>query len=173
MFQQEYSWLYNIVPPRTIREALNLYNTEEIIGPSHNPIILGWARECGIAYDSDEIPWCGLFVAVVVKRSGWPIVSIPLRARSWINFQAPASTPSLGDVMVFSRNGGGHVGFYVAEDENTYHILGGNQSNRVNITRISKDRFLGARRPIWKIGQPESVRPYFIRSNGNISTNEQ
>jgi hypothetical protein len=54
-------------------------------------------------------------------------------------------------VLVFwrgKRNGSlGHVGFYHSEDSQSYHVLGGNQSNSVNLTRIGKDRLLDARWP--------------------------
>jgi hypothetical protein len=49
--------------------------------------------------------------------------------------QAPAA--ALGDVLAFVRNGGGHVGLYVDEDASAYHVLGGNQSDRVSITRVA------------------------------------
>ncbi len=65
----------------------------------------------------------------------------------------------------------GHVGFYWAEDETCYHVLGGNQSDRVSITRIRKSRLLAAR---W----PESIEALGIKrfasaEGGLISTNEQ
>ena len=49
--------------------------------------------------------------------------------------------------MVFSRTGGGHVGFYVGEDKDAYHILGGNQSDMVSIARVAKDRHVATRWP--------------------------
>jgi cell wall-associated NlpC family hydrolase len=36
----------------------------------------------------------------------------------------------LGDVLVFRRGGGGHVALYVGEDEEAFHVLGGNQADR-------------------------------------------
>ena len=41
----------------------------------------------------------------------------------------------------------GHIGFYWAEDDDAYHILGGNQSNSVSVTRIAKERLITARWP--------------------------
>lgn len=35
----------------------------------------------------------------------------------------------LGDIWTLSRNGGGHVGFYVSEETSCLHVLGGNQSD--------------------------------------------
>ncbi|MEM8948079.1 MAG: hypothetical protein AAGA21_20560 [Pseudomonadota bacterium] len=54
-------------------------------------------------------------------------------------------------------DGRGHVGFYWAEDETTYHILGGNQSNEVNVSRYKKDRFLRARWPDTAL-QPTGIK---------------
>ena len=68
--------------------------------------------------------------------------------------------------------GGGHVGLYIADDESCYHVLGGNQSNQVNIIRIAKDRLVAIRRPIYNI-QPENVRRIEMAATGELSANEQ
>lgn len=169
---QKYKWLNDIKVPNTIKNALDLYGTKEKIGAGSNPVILDWAAECNIPYNADDIPWCGLFAAVVCKRSNWEFVKSPLWARNWAKFGQPADKPSLGDVLVFVRDGGGHVGFYVAEDSECYHVLGGNQSDSVNIIRIKKSRMIAARRPVWKVKQPDSVKPYIVDATGVISTNE-
>lgn len=171
-----YVWLadLNPPPPRVIREGCELLGTEEYVGAKHNPEILAWAKETGLekVYTNDEIPWCGLFVAVVVKRAGFEPVSAPLWARSWAKFGNPSPQPALGDVLVFERGSGGHVGFFVAEDAEAYHVLGGNQQNKVSITRIAKSRLLAARRCPWKVAEPASVRPYVVAADGALSTNE-
>lgn len=173
MLPAQYQWLETISPPNTIKEALKLYGTLEKIGPQNNPVIMGWASECGISgYTGDDVPWCGLFAAVVAKRAGWDIVDQPLWARNWSKFGNQSLTPSLGDILTFSRDGGGHVGFYIAEDTQTYHVLGGNQSDSVCIIRLNKARLLSARQPAWKIAKPASVKPYRITASGVISENE-
>ena len=44
------------------------------------------------------------------------------------------NNPAYGCIVVFSRAGGGHVGFLVGKDkQGNLMILGGNQSNAVNI----------------------------------------
>jgi hypothetical protein len=78
----------------------------------------------------------------------------------------------LGDILTFKRNGGGHVGIYVGEDNTHYHVLGGNQNNQVNVMRIAKNRLNQARRTAWKIAQPASVRVIKLEAKGLISTNE-
>lgn len=169
----EYAWLTNVTLPKTIKEGIKLLGTVETPGSKSNKIILDWAAEVGLskAYSDDSIPWCGLFAAVVAKRAGKEIVENPLWARNWMNFGSAVGTPGLGDVLVFVRNGGGHVGFYIAEDDTAYHVLGGNQSDAVTITRISKIRCLGGRRPFY-MNRPVSVKPYIVKATGKLSENE-
>ena len=56
--------------------------------------------------------------------------------------------------MVFWReslaSGKGHVGFYVGEDDEAYQILGGNQSDKVCLMWLGKDRFRSASRVVQK-----------------------
>jgi uncharacterized protein (TIGR02594 family) len=172
---KQYAWLAKENGPKVIVEALKLYGTKELSGDANNKVIMGWAKELGLekTYYADAVPWCGLFVGVVVKRAGYVPVDNPLWARNWTAFGTPASVPSFGDILVFSRNGGGHVGFYVGEDDTTYHVLGGNQSDQVNISRISKLRLLDARRCPWKIGKPTNVRRRLLAATGEISVNEE
>lgn len=171
---EAYRWLNGLEPPRTIVEALKFYGVREVHGAQHNPIIMEWADELGVAdvYKSDEIPWCGLFVGVVVRRAGWRVVAGPLWARNWQHFGLPVKRPGLGDVLAFKRGEGGHVGFYVAEDEDHYHVLGGNQGDAVSIVRIAKNRLIASRRPDWRVRQPDSVRPYKVDIGGEPSTDE-
>jgi hypothetical protein len=177
----KYNWLTTLgVLPNTIKIALDFYGVQEVDGSGSNKTILSWRDElnasgCNIeGYSSDSVPWCGLFCAYVTyKRRGniGEVVKSPLWARSWASYGKPVGVAGLGDILVFSRNGGGHVGFYVAEDAECYHVLGGNQSDAVTITRIAKSRCIAVRRPIY-INTPETVKPYLVRASGAISANE-
>lgn len=135
-----------------LQEAFHLIGTLEEPGAGSNEAILGWAKALRIDYREDEIPWCGLFAAHCTgsQLTEEPLPTIPLRARAWEKFGVTCK-PQLGAVMVFWRkskgSGLGHVGFYWAEDDSTYHILGGNQSDEVRISRYKKNRFLQARWP--------------------------
>lgn len=175
-YPAEYRWLSLMQPPRTIVEAFALYGTLEVPGAADNPVILDWAKEVGktveTAYTDDSIPWCGLFVAVVVKRAGKEVIAGPLWARNWTNFGVRVDRPSLGDVLVFERpGGGGHVGFYVAEDASAYHVIGGNQGDAVSVARIAKSRCIANRQPHFQ-NKPNSVKPYHVAGNGALSKNE-
>ena len=168
----KYQWLSKEPAPRILLEALKLYGTQEIIGTGNNPVILRWAKECGIeGYGEDSIPWCALFISVVVHRAGKKIIYSPLWARSWAKWGVEAPEAQLGDILVFSRTGGGHVGIYVGEDSSCYHVLGGNQGDAVSIVRVPKERCIAKRR-LYEIGVPPNVRKILLSSSGNISTNE-
>jgi uncharacterized protein (TIGR02594 family) len=173
-----YHWLIKSDNPKVLQEALSLYGTYEFKGAENNPVILEWSQEIGVKvgidYNADSIPWCGLFAAICVKRAGFEVPSIAVRAKAWLNFgtKIPKHEASRGDVLIFDRKGGGHVGFYVGHDNECYHVLGGNQSDQVNITRIRRDRLEGVRRCPWKVAQPKSVKPIKLVAQGKISENE-
>lgn len=167
----KYLWLAYEGAPRHLLKAIELYGVTEIAGVKHNPIIIEWAKELGIRYNSDETPWCGLFLAIIMKRAGRQPVSQPLWARNWIEFGVSSSTPMLGDVLVFGRTGGGHVGIYVGEDSKNFFVLGGNQGNQVNVAKIAKKRLLEARRPAYN-NPPTNIRRIFLNISGPVSENE-
>jgi uncharacterized protein (TIGR02594 family) len=169
-----YDWLKNEKSPRLLVQAVKLIGTKEIVGKEHNPTILFWAKELKLSsvYNSDEIPWCGLFIAYCCHVAGLDVVSKPLWALSWSNWGNPITEPMLGDILTFKRNGGGHVGIYVGEDVTHYHVLGGNQNNAVNVVRIAKTRLFKARRTAWKVAQPSNVRKVQLEPKGVITTNE-
>ena len=166
-----YPWV-SAQPPRMVAEAVRLIGVSEASGARDNPAILGWAREAGVAgYRADSVPWCGLFMAVVARRAGKAVPDRPLWALNWAKFGAPAQAAGLGDVLVFRRSSGGHVGLYVAEDATAFHVLGGNQGDRVCILRIARTRLHAVRRPLYRV-VPASVRAYRAGTTATLSTNE-
>lgn len=168
-----YEWLKSEPGPKVILEAMKLLGTKETTGDGDNPVILEWAKELDLkAYVHDSIAWCGLFAGIVIKRAGFIPVSTPLWARAWAGFGSQQPEAMLGDILVFARESGGHVGFYVGEDKDCYHVLGGNQGDQVKIARIARNRCIAVRRCPWKVSQPENVRKIQIAASGAISTNE-
>jgi uncharacterized protein (TIGR02594 family) len=156
-------------------EAIRLVGTREIAGPKSNEVILAMADTIDIDYSGDDIPWCGLFVGHCVGATlgDEPLPANPLGARQWLRFGEDC-TPQVGAILVFWRgkkNGWqGHVGFYHGEDTTHYHVLGGNQSDSVNVMRIDRKRLLGARWPM------TAGRPLGLVAEGDndvkVSTNE-
>jgi len=63
----------------------------------------------------------------------------------WLNYKQQRSTgpskPVSGAIGIKSRSGGGHVAFVVGQsaDGNYLYMLGGNQSNSVQVSRYKKD----------------------------------
>jgi uncharacterized protein (TIGR02594 family) len=181
MIPDQYKWLLGIpVLPRMVAEGLKLMelNTKEIPGAAANPVILQLANEAlvGNIYKSDETAWCAVAQTALALRAGKEVPFTGydrLRAKSFLKFGNEVINPVLGDTLVFTRTGGGHVGTYIAEDEKAYHVMGGNQKNAYNIIRIEKNRLSGARRPVYKTGMPASATKRYVSPNGTaISTNE-
>lgn len=176
-----YAWIPNLSPlPQTIVAALGLLGTKEIAGKANSPAIMAMAAEAGLTpgqYPNDETAWCGLAVAIILRRAGKAIDQVEniLSSRAWIKFGEASPTPGLGDVLVFWRGSPsgwqGHVGIYVAEDDVCFHVAGGNQSNAFTIARVQKSRLVGARRPPYRT-KPSTVRPYRVAATGQISRNE-
>jgi uncharacterized protein (TIGR02594 family) len=173
MIPQRYSWLQGIYLPLLVDHGFQLWGTTEIPGPKSNPEILAWAEELRLqkVYTNDDTAWCGLFMAYVVKQSGRTPIPNPLWARNWAKWGAKVDLlkdkASLGDVLVFERGSGGHVGIYIAEDATTYYVLGGNQSNTVNVARYQKSRLLAVRRPIYNV-KPWTAKPYWLDARGQL-----
>lgn len=150
--------------------------TREAAGGANNGTIIGWAKRLGtkvlgIAYNADSVPWCGVFVAACMQEAGIAPAPIAVRAKSWATWGANlgVSVLSPGAVLVFEREGGGHVGFYVGEDSTHYHVLGGNQSDAVNVMRLAKGRCIARRWPrgVSVMGAPVRMNSAGIPASSN------
>ncbi|MGE7367917.1 TIGR02594 family protein [Neorhizobium sp. NPDC001467] len=126
--------------------------------------------------DTSEIAWCGAFVGMCVATAlpSEPMIANPLGSRNWLKFGHSIGSPQVGAVAVFwrgSKDGWqGHVGFVVGHDKTHLHILGGNQSDKVSVSRIAKDRLLGYR---WPTTQPLPTGTLPMTTiNASITTNE-
>lgn len=167
--------------PAWLKLARAQIGVREIVGAKHSPVIMRWIQELGakalgMKINDDETPWCGTFMAWLMKECGLTMPLIPVRAASWGRagkWGRELLGPRLGCILVFTRQGGGHVGIYIGEDETHFHVLGGNQSNSVSITRIAKSRLApGGMR--WPKG-PELPAVQIVRlkpSGAPITTNE-
>lgn len=139
--------------------------------------LMAWLRSDGRTLgDPAKLPWCGdaIETAIALTLPTEPLPSNPYLARNWLKFGVPLGKPALGAVMVFWRGSktgtSGHVGLYVGEDADAYHVLGGNQSNAITIARLDKTRLLGFRWPA-KFPLPQGG-PVKLTRSGGLSTNE-
>lgn len=135
---------------KLILKALEEYGVTEIVGSKDNPRILEYFKVSGNEWaDNDEYAWCSAFVNWVAIKCGYEATK-KLNARSWLDVGSEITKPIIGDIVVLWRKDKegpyGHVGFYINSDDKYIYILGGNQSNQVNIAAYTKDRLLGYRR---------------------------
>lgn len=172
----KFQWLDAISTPKIWAEARRHYGQLEHVGKGSNVNILSWAKEVGVSgwYDDDDIPWCGLFIAICVLRAGYKTVgSTLLAAISWAKWgiDVAKGQECFGDILVFGRTGGNHVGLYIAENKTAFLVYGGNQSNAVGFAWIAKSRLKACRRPAYK-NKPESVKKIWLAESGELSVNE-
>ena len=159
-----------MMEPKWLQEARKLIGLRETKGPNHTPEILQMWRDIkrgGIK--DDETPWCAAFVGAMLERSG--IRSSRFEsARSYLAWGDQLVEPIVGCVVVFSRDGGGHVGFCIGQDAaGNLLILGGNQSDAVNIRTFPRARVTGYRWPS-SVMLPEPALP--VLSGAELSRRE-
>lgn len=178
MIPAQYKWVLDETAPKMIVESVKFIGIHEVPGAGNNPIIMEWAEKLGVKdkYEADSMAWCALDFGMVIINSGkhlpltgWDI----LRALSYVKFgmQVNKEDAMFGDTMILKRPEGGHVGLYIGEDDDAYHILGGNQSDAHGFTRIAKARLFAVRRPYYN-SQPPQVRKIYLSKTGAISSNE-
>lgn len=120
----------------------------EIPGPKTNSVIAGWLKRLRAWWSDDETPWCGTAVAAWMTDCGIEPPAAWYRAKSWATWGQPLLAPVFGCVVVFSRDGGGHVGICVGQTPTgDLRILGGNQGNRVSVASFPMARAIAFRWP--------------------------
>lgn len=116
-----------------------------------NPQVVKYFRDSGNpGITDDETAWCAAFVGAMLARSGVKPTGA-LNARSYLDWGLPVERKDAraGDIVVFRRGTSswqGHVAFLVKDRGATLDVLGGNQSDAVNIKGYSAAQLLGIRR---------------------------
>ncbi|WP_232099079.1 TIGR02594 family protein [Aeromonas veronii] len=95
----------------------------------------------------------------------------PVRgARSYASWGEKLEKPVAGCVVVFSRDGGGHVGFVVGQDKaGNLLVLGGNQADAVNVKAFPRSRVTAYR---WPAGEPKPVGELPVMAAAEFSKSE-
>lgn len=134
-----------------VQEAIQYVGVREIPGRKHNDVIVEWTnRILDWAFD-DEIPWCSTFLAAMAEDAGLES-SGKANARSWLEVGTAVDTPVISDIVIFWRDSPnswkGHAGIFMGYTKDKKHIavLGGNQSDEVNVSLYAASRVLGFRR---------------------------
>lgn len=118
----------------------------------NNPKVVAYFKDSGNpGVMDDETAWCAAFVGAMLKRAGIKGTG-KLNARSYLDWGTPVARKDAqpGDVVVFKRGNSswqGHVAFFVKDRGALIDVLGGNQSNAVNIKGYHSAALLGIRRP--------------------------
>ena len=142
--------------PFWVIEARKHIGQKEVPGAASNPWIKAmWLKLKGGAWfwkaygeDDSKLPWCGGFVAYCLTQAGIEPPAKYAAAKEWLDWGVPLLHPCLGCVVVFTREGGGHVGFVVGMDERgRLMVLGGNQGDKVSIAPFDRSRVAWYRMP--------------------------
>ena len=140
---------------------------QEVPGPKHNPIIVGWAADAGHPeIVDDETSWCSLSMCSAAKEAGLPFppVNVNPMARSWLTWGVKVETDNVqpGDVVIWSRGNPagphGHVNCVREVRQRgvrtEIRCVGGNQSglkggDAVTVTGwLDAGKAIGIRRPV-------------------------
>jgi uncharacterized protein (TIGR02594 family) len=144
----------NVSPSVLVETAKRILGADE---NAQNGLITQFLADGGVNLDPSETAWCAGFINAVLAQNGIDGTK-SLAARSFLGWGERVTDPTEGDIVVVSRGRRdgweGHVGIFQGFDENgDILILGGNQSNGVNVTAYPAERLLGYRRPV---GTPET-----------------
>lgn len=97
-----------------------------------------------------NVAWCASFVEWTLQQSGMNGTGSAW-AQSYRNYGSDANGPKLGSIGVIRWPGGktGHVGYVVgvSADGSKVYLMGGNQSNRVNVQAYKRSDFIAFRSP--------------------------
>jgi hypothetical protein len=153
------------------RAMLDLIGLKEIPGPEDHPWITeGWKIVGADWYDDDETYWCGMATGRVTKEAGLPILAggMSVQARAWHEKEwgeeVPLEKAPQGAIIVLQN----HVAFLhelirdASGKVTGYKLLGGNQSNRINIQTYKlktsgRHKFLSAR--VWPASAQTVMEP--------------
>lgn len=156
--------------PRWLGEAYMHHGVREIKGPKHNATILEyWKAIKRGGIKDDETPWCAAFVGAVLEYCGIRSTRFE-SARSYLDWGIKLEKPILGCIVVFQREGGGHVGFVAGTDaKGNLLVLGGNQGDEVNVRSFTRDRVVGYR---WPAGEQMTADPLPVLASAELSRSE-
>lgn len=94
-----------------------------------------------------KTPWCAAFVNGILKRNGKKTTNSNAAA-SFRNYGKKVTKPVKGDIVVFKGHVGIFVGFVTKNGKRYVAVLGGNQSNRVQVSYYPAKRVVSYRRPL-------------------------
>jgi uncharacterized protein (TIGR02594 family) len=128
-----------------------------------NQRIIDCYKAAGNNINNDRTPWCAAFTTSIMNKVGGPArATLSSLAYRGVGTSIPVGDKSkwrLNDIVIFSRNGGGHIGFFRGYNpaNGSMLIAGGNQSD--NLTETA---FRGSgRMPVVYVGRVASTPPEY------------
>lgn len=123
-----------------------------------NPNILACYKAAGSNLSRDSTPWCAAFATNALKLAGAPakatLSSLAYKGHGTSIDLNDKTKWRLNDIVVFSRDGGGHIGFFRGYNPSNGSVLiaGGNQSDN-----LTEKGFKSAGMPIVYVGRAWDV----------------
>lgn len=148
-----------LIMQKWILEAQKYIGEKEIPGAKHNPVIVDmWKAIKRGGIKDDETPWCAAFVGACLERVGIESTRFE-SAKSYLAWGTKLNAPVEGCIVVFDRDGGGHVGFVVGVTRmGDLLVLGGNQGDMVKVAKFPRSRAQAANYR-WPSGYPTPGTP--------------
>lgn len=168
--------------PKLVSAALQYLGVKEFPGFSNNPIIMDMAKGLGLqgVYTNDSTQaWCAVFVNHLIRITGKPLqqpkdkYDLMRALKTAKNFDlVPKGEWRMGDIILLSRSGGGHVFIAICESAAGNIIgIGGNQSNAVTFAEFDFDRVVEVRR-YYATGMPDAAKRYKLNASGAMGGSE-
>lgn len=132
--------------PNWIKIAEAEIGQKEISGNENNSRILEYHASTLGKANSETVHWCSAFVNWVMTKSGYTGTNNAV-AISWAKWGKKVNQPSYGSIAVIDWDGKGpgwqgHVGFVVGKKGSSILLLGGNQSDAVNISSFNSNKVI-------------------------------
>lgn len=157
--------------PTWLRAARADIGQRETLGPNDSPWICNMLAKLNGLWLRGQ-PWCGGAVGYWMQNTGLQIPKDWYRANAWLNWGVPRPAPAIGCVVVFEREGGGHVGLVVGQDtRGRLLVLGGNQGDAISIAPFDRARVLGFRWPADADWGAQQQLPVYV--NGAASSRNE
>lgn len=127
-----------------------------------NPNILACYKAAGSNLSKDSTPWCAAFATNCLKLAGasakQTLSSLAYKGYGTSIDLNDKTKWRLNDVVIFSRDGGGHIGFFRGwnESNGSALIAGGNQSDNLN-----EHGFRTSKMPIIYVGRSWDIPPEY------------
>lgn len=115
-----------------------------------NALLTAWLKVGRFLGNPAQLPWCGDAIESCLAKTlpSEPLPANPFFAQSWASFGVDVVVPLVGCIGVIRWAAtSGHVGIVAGIEGSTVYLLGGNQSNAINVSGFPRSKFIAFRWP--------------------------